>query len=340
MYLNYSTLCRQWVLGILIVGVTWGGWSAGGAIAQQPEAPKEPARRKAPVIDKPEEVALRTKDGFNLQCTYFRPPQHEDLPDNGKNVLPFILLHDWEGSRVDLLMFAGQLQKAGCAVIVPDMRGHGESVGQEGALVDLKKFRKAEMAAMVNDIEACKKFLVQKNNDGELNIDCLSVVALGETSVLAMMWVVQDWYSFPPYSGEIKQGQDVKSLTLVSPSKKMGQLSMASELKHPMFAGSDPRMPNLPTLIIWAENDQKSQKDSVSIFDTMVKGRPDISSIADDAEYAEKKTVFDFLVRQSDYTGTELILQSNPVRSAIMEFVAGKVGAKREGYPWKSRVRK
>ncbi len=90
-------------------------------------------------------------------------------------MIPFLLIHDWGGSRADLLPFAEYLQKSGYAVIVPDLRGHGESTARAGgtAKLDSAKFRKSDMAGVLLDIERCKKYLVQRNNDGELNIDLL-----------------------------------------------------------------------------------------------------------------------------------------------------------------------
>jgi hypothetical protein len=312
---------------------------------------KQTAQEKQ-AIPTPEDITLKTRDGVDLKCTYFKaaPRQdeaasvvgNEEPVDPGKVTLPFILLHDWEGSRQDLFAYGQLLQKAGCAVIIPDLRGHGESttMGDGMKPIDLKKFRKQDFANVINDIEACKKFLVQKNNDGELNIDLLNVIAIGKTCTPAMDWAIRDWYAFPPYMGKIKQGQDLKSLTLISPTKKLGQINMNQALKHAMFSGRNPQIPNLPTLIIWSDDgsNSDSSKESRSIFETMQKGRPDVMKILDDAERAEKETVFDIVIR-SRQSGSDLI-KNGELRITIMEFVAGKVGANMDQHPWQSRAPK
>jgi hypothetical protein len=326
------------LMTLLLISVWFGAGSVPTALAQNPTAP---GAKKEVEIPKPEDVTLKTSDGFDIRCTYFKPVYNPETEEPGKTTLPFILLHDWERDRRDFYTFALQLQKAGCAVIVPDLRGHGESAQQGDAVLDLKKFRKLELANMVNDIEACKKFLVQRNNDAELNVDLLNVVAIGQTNVLAMNWIIyQDWYGYPPYRGNIKQGQDVKSLTMIAPVKKLGQINMNQELKHPMFSGRNPQMPNLPTLVIWAENESATTKDSISIFETMRKGRPDSEKVKDAIERAELETVREIVLPRSNLSGTEMINQNEGIRIDIMRFVASKVGAKLDQHPWQSRAAK
>jgi hypothetical protein len=322
----------------------------------------------------PQDITLTTRDGVDLRATYFKPiHQSEASPqtaapepatptagttpaapakaaddrgatEQGKTTLPFILLHDWEGSRNDLFLFAEQLQKAGCAVLVPDLRGHGESttMAQGMQKLDLAKFKKQDLANMVLDIEACKKFLVQKNNEGELNVDLLNVLAIGKSSALAIKWIISDWYEFPPFKGGVKQGQDVKSLILISPVKKLEQVNLNADLKHPMFAGRNPQIPNLPTLIVWSDDgsDSSDIKESRSIYETMRKGRPDLSKIKDDNERADRETVFDVVIPRSRLLGGDLLNQNQALRSTIMEFVAIKVGAVREKHVWQDRNKK
>lgn len=330
-------LSFNFALPLLLVSFSLASWLGQNARAQNPT---KPIVTKEVEIPAPEDVTLKTSDGFEIRCTYFKPVYAPDVEEPGKKTLPFILLHDWERERRDFLVFALQLQKAGCAVIVPDLRGHGQSTQNGETVLDLKKFRKAELLAMINDIEACKKFLVQKNNDAELNIDLLNVVAIGETNVLALNWIIRDWYEFPAFKGDIKQGQDVKSLTMISPVKKLSSLNLNQELKHAMFSGRNPSVPNLPTLVVWAENETPASKESSSIFETMRKGRPDLDKIKDPDERAGLETVFDVIVPNSMFTGTELINQSEATRNTIIEFVAVKVAAKRDQHPWRSRAPK
>lgn len=305
-----------------------------------PQTPQNKTAKKELPIPAPSDLILDTSDGVSLHCTYFGAAQDPEL-GSGKKTIPFILLHDWDGDRRDLLPFALYLQKFGCAVIVPDLRGHGDSTTIAGSTtkLDYLKFRKLELEAVVKDIERCKKYLVQRNNESELNIDLLNVVAVGQTSVLAMNWTIADWFAFPPVSGGIKQGQDVKSLTLISPRKKLDGLSMSLDLKHPLFAGKN--TPNLPTLIVWSANDVEAEKEGRSIYEAMKKGRPDLEQYKDDAERVKNTTLFNGIMPGIAATGTELIRDQPDVRlwPYIAKFVAVQVGVKAVDYPWQSRIK-
>jgi len=283
--LNRSGICVRLSL-LLIAAVVFGvGWTSTGLSQTSPltikkrptdqrsvlgarspgrQAPNKQTPNKAsagkstdsrtaggePDIPTPENVVLATSDGVKLTVTYFGPPVAED---EKAKAIPFILLHEWEGDRSQLLQYGAFLQKLGHAVIVPDLRGHGESTTVESLKkpIDATKFRKNEISSVQKDIERCKKYLVQRNNEGEVNIDMLTVVAVGGTSVLAVEWVINDWFAFPPISASgIKQGQDVKSLILVSPRKKLKGISLAVDWKHPLYTGA--KGSALPLMIIWA----------------------------------------------------------------------------------------
>ncbi len=68
----------------------------------------------------PAEQLLDTKDGLKNAATYLQSTKGKDAP-------AVILLHMFKGNRRDMLPLGEMLQKQGCAVIMPDLRGHGES---------------------------------------------------------------------------------------------------------------------------------------------------------------------------------------------------------------------
>ena len=181
------------VIGLLI------GLGTGQAFAQNNPQETPPA---------PEQVALETKDGVQLSATWYAGV-------NKKESIPVIMLHDWDGNRKQFSGLATYLQSIGHSIIVPDLRGHGESLRVKASdmTLDREKFNRNAIAAMGEDIEACKRFLLKKNNGGELNIEFLTVVAAGQSAVLASQWAVKDW-SWPVVAGR-KQGQDVKALVLL-----------------------------------------------------------------------------------------------------------------------------
>ena len=290
-----------------------------------------------PEIAGPENVVLATSDGVKLTATYFKPT----APAEGEQAqaIPFILLHEWEGDRTQLLEYGAFLQSLGHAVIVPDLRGHGESTAVEGLKkpIDATKFRKNEIASVAKDIERCKKYLVKRNNEGEVNIDMLSVVAVGQTSVLAVAWVLDDWFAFPPYNAKgIKQGQDVKALVLVSPRKKLKGISLAANWKNSLYTGADGN--GIPLMILWGSGDEAA-KDSESLFKLVEKSRPDPRKIEDAEEREKAISLRGVPIRGNRSTGVQLMSKRRVkgLWEFTEKFVSKKLKANADLLPWKSR---
>ncbi len=228
----------------------------GKAVAQNQEVP--PA----------ENVELVTSDRVQLHAVW--------LPGmNEKETVPIIMLHGWadgEGNDTDhasLLPMAMYLQKTyGYAVIVPDLRGHGKSNTYEGSDKEFNKdrWRSREITAMIEDIEACKKFLVQKNNAGELNIDLLSIVAEQELAMHSAIWTLRDW-SYRPIAGR-KQGQDVKAIAMIDPVRSFRGVNANTAYKDGMFTGEVGA--GFPLLVASRGRDAKDAK---NIYDSWKRSR-------------------------------------------------------------------
>ncbi len=218
-------------------------------------------------IPPPEQVVLRTSDGVRLKCQWYAGV-------NEKKTIPVILLHDWERDHTDMLPLAEHLQQnAGCAVIVPDLRGHGLSTSVEGVdeEIDYDDFKRAQLESIANDIEACKKHLMKQNNEGLLNIEMLTVVATHRTCIQAVNWAVSDW-SWPLAPDGTKQGQDVKSLVLLSPIRKSKSVGMTGALKAPVVSGKGVDMP-LTLVLMWGGDDDTTNRECRSIYNSLEKGR-------------------------------------------------------------------
>lgn len=212
-FLSHTLVRRAVLLAVALVAVT-----AGALAADEPEEKEK--------IAKPEEVLLRTGDDVTIAATYYAGSQKL-----GKQVVPVVLLHASKGTRRDFVPLALRLQQAGHAVIAPDLRGHGESTRttQQG-----RDMRAADYQAMVEpagDLETVKKFLLVKNNAGELNIEKLCLVGVEMGSVVALNWAARDW-SWPELPSG-KQGQDVKALVLISPEWTFRGLRINEALADP-----------------------------------------------------------------------------------------------------------
>ncbi len=216
-----------WAMAILLLGCRLGVAAASAKPAAEDD--KRP---------KPEDRVLLTADGVKLATTYYPGTK-------GRDTVPVVLLHMHKssaseyGSRSDYAGLADHLQKLGHAVLVPDLRGHGDSTevrGKPNAL-NAKDMSRADFARMVTfDMEALKEFLRLENNEGRLNIERLCLVGAKMGASVAMRWTQLDW-SRPPV-GIYKLGQDVKALVLISPEWNTPGLPL-----QPVLTRSNVRFP-------------------------------------------------------------------------------------------------
>jgi len=156
------------------------------------------------------------------------------------------------------------LQRKKHSVIVPDLRGHGQSiyvaspVGGEPAKIIRDKMSRTAIEAMVVDIETAKRFLLEKNNKGEVNIEQLCIVGCGFGGTIALNWAALDWNrrSLPAY----KLGQDVKAIGLVSPVKSFHGVTAQQALAHPVIRKA------LGTLILVGADEPNAYADAKRVY--------------------------------------------------------------------------
>ena len=302
-----------WISSFVLANFCW----CTITMAQNTTPPKKDDKKDEVEIPDPETLTLTTKDNVLLKATFYGGTE-------GKETVPVILVHDWSGNRTDVDEMALRLQKDyGCAVIIPDMRGHGESrTTRTGDEVDLERYKKLDYLLFNNDIEACKIELMKKNNVGELNIEMLTVMAIGEMNVIAVQWCIADW-NFPPVGG-YKQGQDVKLLLMVSPRKKLKGISMVPSLKANLLTGKG--LPPLGIYIMYGKNSDAG-RDSNSIAQNLLKSRQKLD---------EKRLGAKAL--NSSLTGTKLVANSE-FQEMVGDFLQEKFFAEKADFPWQNRER-
>jgi pimeloyl-ACP methyl ester carboxylesterase len=246
----------------------------------------------------PEDVSMQTKDGVELKATFYGSLL-------GKDAVPVILLHGYKGKRQDFAELALTLQNAGHAVLVPDLRGHGDSTKQlrygvgPSINLDASKLRKEDIIAMSaasGDVEECKKFLLRKNNSGELNIEKLCVVGAEMGATVAVNWAALDW-SWPPIATG-KQGQDVRALVLLSPELSFKGVPITAALNHPALQRE------LSVLMIVGRADTSSLRDAVRMEKLFAKLRP--APPTDEKERLEQQDLF-FYRLDTNLGGTKLL---------------------------------
>ena len=279
-------------------------------------------------IPKPEKLVLKTTDNVNLICNYFGGTKK-------KETVPIILLHDLKGSKEEFTPFAKYLQKSfGMAVIVPDLRGHGESTKTvTNQTVDISKFKKNDYATFNEDISTCFRYLRDEvNNEGKCNIDMLCVLASGYVGINAMSWTLED-YSYQPLGGK-KQGQFVKGLVLLSPRKSIKGYSTAQLLKNPLFSGRGATP--VPVLIAIGDGNDKSYREGKSMYTTLARTRPKHDDIADATERYKKLSIW--LGDYENSAGTGMLDPRNRTKLEVFiaRFIQFKIIANSDEMPWVS----
>ena len=296
------------------------------AKAQTPEKEKD----APPPAPKP--IWLETKDGWRIHCLYYAPK--EDVRE-GKEVVPIIMLHGWGGQGGEYGFLAVGLQTYGYAVMVPDLRGHGRSVGRrkpDGDYLtvkydDPKNFGPIEAKNMVNDVESAKKWLVAKNNEGEVNIEMLCVIGAEFGAALATNWAALDW-SWPVTTAG-KQGQDVKALVLLSPS-----MQNAKGYTCTVALGTPAITQNLSVSIAVGEKNREALSAAKRIYSRLESARPKLPP--DEGERERKQSVF-WVPADTDLQGTRLLDRNLPINVEILKFLKRRLLWKQEDYPWSER---
>ena len=289
---------------------------------------KKPEKELPPI----ENLALETTDGVLLSAKYFPGTK-------GKDAVPIIMLHSMintASTGATYYKLAGDIQKfMGHAVIVPDLRGHGESTKQRNPrdpnsniTIDPDKFTKVQFAAVGADIEACKKFLMEKNNKGELNIEKLCVIGSDVSAIVALNWAVYDWSQ--PGNVLIKNGQDVKALILLTPVASYKGFTAQQALNHVVIQRT------LSIMILAGKIDTKYYSGSKRIYNQLARFHPE--KFEDEKDKLENQTLFEYgLNTKTQGSGMLLVsnLKPNP-RDLIAGFIRYRL-EKQEGYIWKNR---
>ncbi len=293
-------------------------------------------------VPDPESVTVNASDGVPIRCSYYAggfietagdkkgKPKVEKKP--GKEVVPVILLHGWDGRRRNFDELATTLQKRGHAVIVPDLRGHGDSTtvtlaNGEVKEIDRDRMRSTDIAGMVRDVEACKQFLLDKNNAAEVNIEQLCVVGADVGAIVAVNWAAYDWSrrQLPAF----KQGQDVKALVLISPKYSFKGFSLQKPLLHPIIKRT------LSIMLIVGEDDRSAASDANKIHGQLEKMRDDPPENPE--ERLKKQDLF-YLKPNTTLQGTQLInVPSFPLRNNIALFIDLRLVRNSDLFPWMER---
>lgn len=264
------------------------------ARAQSTQRPARPPR--------PETVTLNTKDFVPLEATYFASTRE-------KKATPVVLLHDYKDTRKVFAEFAQRLQRPestdgveheSFAVLTVDLRGHGDSTkqvfpnGREREL-DAARLTTDDLLAMIRfDMEAVRRYLLEKNDEGELNLNKLCLIGVGMGASIATNWAARDWSAPALPTG--KQGQDVKALVLVSPRWKYRGVTIQQALRH-----RDVRS-QLAILLLYGKKDADTTGDVRRIYRQLDRFHPEPRHGA-----TESRDLLDVGMEDTSLQGTQLV---------------------------------
>jgi pimeloyl-ACP methyl ester carboxylesterase len=266
---------------------------AGGGRAQPPAPPTTAAQPPRPPVAVPaaESMELQTSDGVQLTVWFYRCPQDDPGRTGAAPAGPprprsatkttVILLHDLGGSHKSVEPLALGLQRSGCHVLVPDLRGHGASTTRVDAAgrsdeIDAKLFKRADLEAIAasaggtvrdqgtarGDIEAIRAFLHGNTEAGGPGLGRLVVAGVGTGATLAALWTAAD-ASWPPIATG-PQGRQVQALVLVSPAWTPRGLQILPAL------GQEVVKRDLPILVVAGRGD----REAIRVFDQLKRNRP------------------------------------------------------------------
>lgn len=290
---------------------------AGIILAGPATAQKRPKKAIDPKL-KPRRVSLRAKDGVQLNAFYFPS-------DKGKEAISVLLVHEWKGQASPYGPLVVALRNAGCAVLVPDYRGHGDSkeyVTRQGkeAKFNIAQMSKRDVENIITfDLEKSKSFLKDENNEENLNLNALVVIGVREGCVMAAHWAERDW-GFPSL-GRMKQGQDVKCLVFISPVKQVKGIGIDPTLKNANLL-------RLPVMIV-AGDDSPEADEAMRVakrIESMKKrmGRGTASG-------------FELMMVNTPLSGRSLVNDVSAVIPSIAKFVKSQVVISEEENPWIER---
>ncbi len=286
------------LLALLALGVATAYGSAALAASPKPEEKKIPP---------PEDLVRETVDGLNLAFTYY--PSAE-----GKEAVPVVLLHMFKGKRSDYRDLALYLQQIGHAVVVPDLRGHGESTKfRNGAAIDANRMAASEFNNMwMLDMEAIKGFLWRENNEGRCNLNRLCVVGSEMGASIALAFAAHDWAirgaaNTYPFYGPRQLGAFTKGLVLLSPPLQFKNISATAairRLEQTTRVADGPAIPaeRIAILMLVGGEAGDSKKDADRIESLLKRYHPE-----PEGENKKEKKTFFYGVLATQLQGTKLL---------------------------------
>jgi pimeloyl-ACP methyl ester carboxylesterase len=181
-----------------------------------------------------QKVSFLTDDGVLIAGTYYSPSlSHQMAPTNA-----IILLHMLGRDRNDWNTFASELSNRsnGFAVLSIDLRGHGESINQNGKTISFQSFTPDDFNKMVLDVKAAKQFLVTQKSINPTNI---AIVGASIGANVGLKYAASD----PSIKAVVllSPGLNYKGVTTSDSIRKYANPVYIATAGRDPIAGSDPQ---------------------------------------------------------------------------------------------------
>jgi pimeloyl-ACP methyl ester carboxylesterase len=308
----------DWVRNLGLAVLLLIGILSRGLLAAEEKAEKKPPAGKVAEAEmpKPEDVILSTDDNVQIAITYYPGTK-------GKESVPVVLLHEYGTmhNRTDFTKdLAPYLQMQGFAVVAVDLRGHGESTrvknpfGKDETL-DAAALAPNQFGLMVTeDMKAVRKFLWEKNNAGELNLDKLCLVGSEMGAMIAVDFALYDALAQeanPVLRPEYKIGLFVKALVLISPATSFKGMSMRRALQNTAVRR------NISVLIIAGKRDNAALGEARRVYSMFERDHPKPNP----DKKLEQQTLF-FTPLDTSLQGAKLLAEKSlETREIIAAFI-------------------
>jgi pimeloyl-ACP methyl ester carboxylesterase len=211
---------------------------------------------------------------------------------------------------------------------VPDLRGHGGSTQMRfGSMPKLDSTRVSSdqyYAMPYRDMEALRRFLVEKNDAGKLNLNKLCIVGAEMGGSVAVHYSLYDWTTPRREAERVGPARDVKALVLISPAWAFPGLPLNKPLGNPLIRS------RLPMMILVGREDSKALSDARRIHNLLKRFHPDPKEVG-----PERQDLF-FFPLPTKLQGTKMLgVKSLNIEKAIGSFI--DVRLVKQSYPWEQR---
>jgi pimeloyl-ACP methyl ester carboxylesterase len=299
----------------------------------------------------PERVRFDTYDQVELHGTYY--------PGDSGNKSPCALvLHALGGSSQEegWANLATELQKKHFAVLLFDFRGHGESTSvgmsfwSERTNQSLRSFKPGKLKdqishkdfttlynwlALLNDIQAAKRFLDRKNDSGECNSGNIAVIGAEASAALGALWIASEWQrrriitGFPAVSANRNQteGQDIACAVWLSISPHIAVDKARFTLRPDSWLAYNPVRDKVPMCFLYGEQDHKAKEYSLHLYDQVLRARRD----------KKLKLTIEKGIKDTKLAGRELLGKPSLNTEELILTYVSKVIDDRGSNPWSKR---